>query len=160
MIMAQELIISVSGVRGIIGENLTAALAAEYGCAFGSFLKDNASSHKKLKVCIGRDSRPSGPMLEAAVSAGLCSVGVDVVTLGIVATPTVGVMLRELECDGGVVITASHNPVPYNGVKLLLSDGIAPPPAMAQTIKQRFLDKQFFHVTSVECGGEIGRAHV
>ena len=150
--MAQELIISVSGVRGIIGENLTAALAAEYGCAFGSFLKHTISGNKKLKVCIGRDSRPSGPMLEAAVSAGLCSAGVDVVTLGIVATPTVGIMLRELECDGGVVITASHNPVPYNGVKLLLSNGIAPPPAMAQAIKQRFLDKEFSQVSSVECG--------
>ncbi len=150
--MAQELIISVSGVRGIIGENLTAALAAEYGCAFGSFLKDSASGHKKLRVCVGRDSRPSGLMLEAAVSAGLCSVGVDVVTLGIVSTPTVGIMLRELECDGGVVITASHNPVRYNGVKLLLSNGIAPAPALAQAIKQRFLDKDFSHVGSVDCG--------
>ncbi|NQV32250.1 MAG: phosphoglucosamine mutase [Phycisphaeraceae bacterium] len=156
--MAQELIISVSGVRGLIGENLTAALAAEYGCAFGSFLKDNASGRRRLKVCIGRDSRPSGPMLEAAVSAGLCSVGVDVVTLGIVATPTVGIMLRELECDGGVVITASHNPVPYNGVKLLLSNGIAPSPAMAQDIKQRFLDKQFSHVGSVDCGRTLANA--
>ena len=150
--MAQELIISVSGVRGIIGENLTAALAAEYGCAFGSFLRETSPGHKKLRVCIGRDSRPSGPMLEAAVSAGLCSVGVDVVTLGIVATPTVGIMLRELECDGGVVITASHNPVPYNGIKLLLDNGIAPPPAMAEGIKQRFLDRQFSHMGSVDCG--------
>jgi len=151
--MAQELIISVSGVRGIIGENLTAALAAEYGCAFGSFLRGVSSGNKKLRVCIGRDSRPSGPMLEAAVSAGLCSVGVDVVTLGIVATPTVGIMLRELECDGGVVITASHNPVPYNGIKLLLDNGIAPPPAMAESIKQCFLDKNFSHMRSVDCGG-------
>lgn len=150
--MAQELIISVSGVRGIIGENLSAAQAAEYGCAFGSFLKANGPGNKKLKVCLGRDSRPSGPMLEAAVSAGLCSVGVDVVTLGIVTTPTVGIMLRELECDGGVVITASHNPVPYNGIKLLLSNGIAPPPVMAQAIKQRFLDKDFSPVGSVSCG--------
>ncbi len=150
--MAQELIISISGVRGIIGENFTAAMAAEYGCAFGSFLKEQTSGNKKLKVCIGRDSRPSGLMLEAAVSAGLCSVGVDVVTLGIVPTPTVGVMLRELECDGGVVITASHNPVPYNGVKLLLGNGIAPPPAMALSIKQSFLDKQFSSVGSVDCG--------
>ncbi|MCF7974007.1 MAG: phosphoglucosamine mutase [Phycisphaerae bacterium] len=150
--MTQELIISVSGVRGIIGENLTAALAAEYGCAFGSFLRDQASGHKKLKVCMGRDSRPSGLMLEAAVSAGLCSVGVDVVTLGIVPTPTVGVMLRELECDGGVVITASHNPVAYNGIKLLLGNGIAPPPAMAQAIKDRFLEKQFSLSGSVDCG--------
>jgi phosphomannomutase len=150
--MAQELIISVSGVRGIIGENLTAAHAAEYGCAFGSFLKDHTPGSKRLKVCVGRDSRPSGLMLEAAVGAGLCSVGVDVVTLGIVATPTVGIMLRDLECDGGVVVTASHNPVPYNGIKLLLGNGIAPPPAMAQTIKDRFLGKKFSLVGSVACG--------
>ncbi len=90
--MAQELIISVSGVRGIIGENLTAALAAEYGCAFGSFLKHTISGNKKLKVCIGRDSRPSGPMLEAAVSVDLSSAGVDVVALRLVAPAAAALM--------------------------------------------------------------------
>ena len=74
---------------------------------------------ERLAVCIGRDSRPSGQMIYSAVAGGLCSVGVDVVDLGVVSTPGVGIMLRRLGCAGGVVITASHNPVEYNGIKLL-----------------------------------------
>ncbi|MHC4325276.1 MAG: hypothetical protein ACYSUX_13515, partial [Planctomycetota bacterium] len=131
--MAEQLIISVSGMRGIIGENLTASIAVEYGSAFGAYLKSrnhrgtqNASCDT-ISVCIGRDSRPSGEMLKSAVTAGLCAAGIDVVDLGIVTTPGVGVMLRELNCAGGVVITASHNPIAYNGIKLLLDNGVAPP---------------------------------
>ena len=96
--MAEELIISISGMRGIIGENLSASTATDYGSAFGTFLKANYKKDGKLTVCIGRDSRPSGQMLESAVAAGLCAVGIDVVVLGLVITPTVGVMLRELGC--------------------------------------------------------------
>jgi phosphomannomutase len=82
--MAQELIISISGMRGIIGENLTPAIAAKYGCSFGTFLKNKKSGKKeKISVCIGRDSRPSGQMLAAAVTSGLLAVGVDVIDLGI-----------------------------------------------------------------------------
>jgi len=91
-------------------------------------------------------------MIQAAVTAGLCSVGVDVIDLGVVTTPCVGVMLRELGADGGIVITASHNPLPYNGIKLLLNNGIAPPPEVAAQIKQRFQDRQFFQVGAAECG--------
>ncbi len=72
--MAEQLIISVSGMRGIIGENLSAPTAAEYGCAFGTFLKNKHSGKKeKLTVCVARDSRPSGQMLGSAVAAGLCA---------------------------------------------------------------------------------------
>lgn len=152
--MAEQLIISVSGMRGIIGENLSAPIATEYGCAFGSFLKDRSSGDKKkLSVCIGRDSRPSGQMLASAVTSGLCTVGIDVVDLGIVTTPCVGVMLTNLSCAGGVVITASHNPIPYNGIKLLLDKGAAPPAQQAKQIGQRFFDKDFTFADSVNCGG-------
>ena len=151
--MAQQLIISVSGMRGIIGENLTPTVAAEYGCALGSFLKGRTDgSGRRPAVCIGRDSRGSGPMLASAVTAGLCAVGVETVDLGLVTTPGVGVMLRELGCDGGIMITASHNPIPYNGIKLLLSNGVAPPPETAAEIRQRFLDKRFDWVASPACG--------
>lgn len=146
------MIISISGMRGIIGENLTAAIAAEYGCAFGTFLKENCTGRKKLSVCIGRDSRPSGQMLESAVTVGLCSVGIDVVDLGIVTTPGVGIMARHLGCGGGVIITASHNPIQYNGIKLLLGNGIAPPQRAAEKIKGYFLDKKFAFVDSPNCG--------
>jgi phosphomannomutase len=151
--MAESLIISVSGMRGVIGENLTPVIAAQYGSAFGTFLRDAAAGDgRRLRVCIGRDSRVSGQMLLSAVTAGLCSVGVDVVDLGLVTTPCVGIMLRELGCDGGIVITASHNPLPYNGIKLLLSNGMAPPAATAARIKQAFLDGQARYVGSVDCG--------
>ena len=89
--MPEQLIISISGMRGIVGENLTGFIAAEYGCAFGSFLKDrNGSKKGKASVCVGRDSRPSGAMLQSAVTGGLCAVGVNVIDLGIVTTPGVG----------------------------------------------------------------------
>lgn len=156
--MAERLIISVSGMRGIIGENLTASVAADYGCAFGTFLKDNGFRPQQkgretpLSVCIGRDSRPSGLMLCSGVTAGLCAVGIDVIDLGVVTTPSVGVMLRELGCAGGVIITASHNPIQYNGIKLLLGNGVAPPPDAAGRIRQYFLDKSFAFADSTHCG--------
>ena len=151
--MAEHLIISVSGMRGIIGENLTASIATEYGCAFGTFLKNKHSGgNEKLSAYVGRDSRPSGQILASAGASGLCAVGIDVVDLGIVTTPGVSVMLRGLACTGGVVITASHNPIPYNGMKLLLDNGVAPPSSQAEQIRRRFFDKSFAFADSVNCG--------
>jgi phosphomannomutase len=91
-------------------------------------------------------------MLASAVASGLCAVGVDVIDLGLVTTPCVGIMLRELGCDGGIVITASHNPIPYNGIKLLLANGMAPPPETAAEIRTRYFQKQFSLVSSPACG--------
>ncbi|MBN1457400.1 MAG: phosphoglucosamine mutase [Sedimentisphaerales bacterium] len=151
--MAKNLIISISGMRGIIGENLTPDIVARYGCAFGAFLKEHyREKYEKLKVCIGRDSRPSGPMLASAIISGLNSVGIDVIDLGIVTTPCVGIMLRNLSCAGGIVITASHNPIEYNGIKLLLDNGIAPPPELSEKIKKRYYDNDFDLVDSISCG--------
>ena len=149
--MTEPLIISVSGMRGIIGRNLTASIAAEYGGAFGTFLRA-ARPEERLSVCIGMDSRPSGQMLKSAMTAGLTDAGVDVIDLGLVTTPCVGISLRELGCAGGVVITASHNPIQYNGIKLLLSNGIAPRPEVAAKIRQLFFDKNFTHADSTSCG--------
>ena len=156
--MAEQLIISVSGMRGIIGENLTALIAVEYGSAFGSYLKNRLqhdtehAAQGTLSVCIGMDSRPSGEMLKSAVAAGLCAVGIDVIDLGIVTTPCVGVMVRQLDCSGGIVITASHNPIAYNGIKLLLDNGVAPPAPEAEKIKRCFLDKNISLADSTHCG--------
>jgi len=150
--MSEKLIISISGMRGIVGENLTDSIVADYGSAFGSFLKKNKAQGKKLSVCIGRDSRPSGPMLESAVTAGLCAVGVDVISLGVVTTPGVGVMVKKLGCDGAVIITASHNPIQYNGVKLLFANGVAPPVEDAKKIQQHYFDRDFTFVDSPHCG--------
>lgn len=156
--MAEQLIISVSGMRGIVGENLTASIAADYGSAFGTYLKNNRqhdtldTAEDTMPVCIGMDSRPSGEMLKSAMTAGLCAAGINVIDLGVVTTPGVGVMVRELSCAGGVVITASHNPVAYNGIKLLLDNGVAPPAPEAEKIKQCFLEKNFALADSAHCG--------
>ena len=164
--MAENLIISVSGMRGVIGTNLTPAIAAEYGCAFGTFLKDNIDAGGlPFTVCIGRDSRASGPMLMSAMTAGLCAVGVNVIDLGLVPTPSVGIMVRHLGCQGGVIITASHNPLPYNGIKLLLGNGMAPPVATANEIQRTFWDRHFHFVSSDRCGTltyntETQRVHI
>ncbi|MBM4103798.1 MAG: phosphoglucosamine mutase [Planctomycetes bacterium] len=150
--MAQELIISISGMRGIIGANLFPETAATYGAAFGTFLKEQTADKKRRVVAIGRDSRPSGSMLLGAVVSGLASVGVDAIDLGICTTPGVGIMLRHLHCAGGVVITASHNPIEYNGIKLLLDNGIAPPKALAEKIRKIYFEKQLKRVNSADCG--------
>jgi phosphomannomutase len=153
-------------MRGVVGENLTPIVAAEYGSAFGTFLRSSIDTGgRPFTICIGRDSRVSGPMLMSAVTAGLCAVGIDVIDLGVVPTPSVGLMLRRLGCEGGIIITASHNPIPYNGIKLLLSNGMAPPPATANEIRRTFWDRHFHFVSSERCGKvtyntETDRVHV
>jgi phosphomannomutase len=91
-------------------------------------------------------------VLKSAVATGLCSVGIDVIDLGLVTTPGVGIMVRELRCSGGVIITASHNPIQYNGIKLLLGNGVAPPADAAEQIRQYFFDKHFALVDSLNHG--------
>jgi phosphomannomutase len=110
------LIVSISGIRGIIGDGLGPREAVRFGLAFGTHLGGG-------RVVLGRDSRPSGPMLAAALGAGLQATGCRVVDLGLLSTPGTSVMLRHLEADGGAVVTASHNPAPYNGIKLLSRKG-------------------------------------
>jgi phosphomannomutase len=113
-----DLIISVSGVRGIVGSALTPETTMAFASAMGSFTNGG-------KLVVGRDSRPSGFMLRHAVMAGLLSSGCEVVDLGIVPTPTCGLALRRLHAAGGIQITASHNPAPWNGLKFLSAEGKA-----------------------------------
>ncbi len=131
-----SLMMSVSGVRGIIGETMTPVLAAELGLAFGSHLGGG-------KVVVGRDSRPSGTMVQRALVSGLMAAGCDVVELGIVTTPGTALMVGRLGAAGGVVVTASHNPKQWNGIKFLTPQGYAPPPDEAQRILDRYRAKQF-----------------
>jgi phosphomannomutase len=130
-------------MRGIVGENLTHDIAGDYGRAFGTFLRNQRPDKgEKLSACVGRDSRPSGKVLTPAVITGLCDAGIDVIDLDIVTTPGLGTMIRELGCNGGVVVTASHNPAQYNGIKLLLGNAVAPPADAAEQIKRCFLNRQ------------------
>jgi phosphomannomutase len=128
--------LSISGLRGLIGQSLTPVVAARYGAAIGQWLKTKRPGAPT--VVVGRDSRPSGEMIEAAVVSGLVATGCKVVKLGIVTTPSVGVMAEEVKADGGIVITASHNPIVWNGIKVLRSDGVAPPPEEAKIIIETF----------------------
>jgi len=141
--MTMPLIISISGVRGVIGESLGPREAVEFAQAYGTFLRRSAAPEKTPQVVLGRDSRPSGAMMAGAVAAGLMAVGCEPVQLGIVTTPGAALMVRHLGADGGVVITASHNPTPWNGLKFLRRDGAAYPDHEARQIHQLYADKQF-----------------
>ncbi|MEX1029959.1 MAG: phosphoglucosamine mutase [Paenibacillaceae bacterium] len=108
------------GVRGVANTDLTPELAFRIGRCGGYVL---AGDVKKPTICIGLDTRISGPMLEAALIAGLLSIGANVVRLGVVTTPAVAYLTRILGMDAGVMISASHNPVEDNGIKFFGRDG-------------------------------------
>lgn len=108
------------GVRGIANKDLTPELAYRIGRAGAYILGKNTS---KNKIIIGKDTRKSGDMLEGALIAGICSIGIDVVSLGVVPTPTVSYLIKEYDALAGIVISASHNPSEYNGIKFFDKDG-------------------------------------
>lgn len=118
------LIKSISGIRGTIGgkstENLTPVDVTLFTSAFGSILKRD---HQAKKIVIGRDARPSGDMVSSIVASTLCGLGLDVIDLGISTTPTVEMAVKYENADGGIIITASHNPVQWNALKLLNNKG-------------------------------------
>jgi phosphomannomutase len=124
-----SLMISISGVRGIVGQTLTPEVALEFARAYGCTLDGG-------RVVLARDSRPSGPMFEAAAAAGLMAAGCDITRLGLAMTPTVGRAIRDGGYAGGIVITASHNPGEWNGVKFLDELGVAPDPAKLGRINE------------------------
>lgn len=111
------LIVSVSGIRGIVGDGLTVEAATAFAAALG------AHAHGGVMV-LSRDGRPSGDVLRHAILAGLLASGCAVSDLGVAATPTCGLAVRRLTAAGGVQITASHNPAPWNGLKLFGPDGM------------------------------------
>ena len=150
-----RLIVSVSGVRGIVGEALTPQIANQFGRAFAAMLGAGKT------VVIGRDTRPSGPELRAAIAAGLVDSGVNVVDLGVVTTPGVALMTNRLGADGGVVITASHNPAQYNGIKFLQPTGTGLCAAEADALKQIWQAGRFAPAAADAKGSETrnGRTH-
>ncbi len=119
--LPRDLMVSVSGVRGRVGDPLTPELVAGIAAAFGAFLSEGGGDGP---VLLGRDSRTSGPMYAAAVSAGLQSVGCAVVDLGVVPTPTLLLAVEDAGALGGVSLTASHNPADWNALKLVSGEGL------------------------------------
>ncbi|HIN51318.1 MAG TPA: phosphoglucosamine mutase [Gemmatimonadetes bacterium] len=119
--LPQDLMVSVSGVRGRVGAPLTPELIAGLAAAFGAFMRGERG---RGPVYVGRDSRTSGPMFLRAVIAGLQSVGVAVIDLGMVPTPTLLLAVRRSDAVGGIGITASHNPAEWNALKLVSGEGV------------------------------------
>ncbi|MCD6330471.1 MAG: phosphoglucosamine mutase [Candidatus Cloacimonetes bacterium] len=129
-----KLMKSVSGIRGIVGDFFTTELVLSFAKRFGVF-------SGRGRVVVGRDSRTTGKMLLNAVSAGLMSIGAEVIDLGICPTPTVLLAVENLETDGGIAITASHNPPEWNALKLINKTG---------TFLTRALSKKFWNIPEDE----------
>src|SRR5262245_57191333 len=123
--MSDTLMVSVSGVRGLVGTDLTPEVIARWAAAFGSWSQEpGAGSRNKRRIVLGRDARTSGPMFSQAATAGLNSVGCDVIDVGLVATPTVQLAVEHHRAAGGIILTASHNPIEWNALKFVGPDGI------------------------------------
>ena len=115
--MSDTLMVGVAGVRGLVGSDLTPEVVARWAAAFGTWAKSG-------KVVLGRDARTSGPMFARAATAGLMSVGCNVIDVGLVTTPTVQLAVEHHRAAGGIILTASHNPIEWNALKFVGSDGI------------------------------------
>ena len=141
------------GVRGIAGEDLTCELALQIGRGAAAVLTSQLSH--KPRILIGKDTRISGDMLESALAAGLCSVGADVELLGVVPTPAVAYLVRKYGADAGVVISASHNPVEFNGIKIFSGTGYKLPDDVENQIEEHVFNNGANLTLSV--GGAVGR---
>ena len=127
------------GVRGVAGADLTCEMAMLIGRGAAAVL--TSSTGHKPRIVIGKDTRQSGDMLEAALTAGLCSVGADVESLGVVPTPAVAYLVRKYNADAGVVISASHNPMEFNGIKIFAGTGYKLPDDVEEEIEAHIDDK-------------------
>ncbi len=140
------------GVRGIAGEDLTPGLAMLIGRGAATVL--TAQTSHRPRILIGKDTRISGDMLEAALSAGLCSVGADVELLGVIPTPAVAYLVRKYGADAGIVISASHNPMEFNGIKIFNGDGYKLPDEVEDEIEHLVRNKAEVKLAT---GAGVGR---
>lgn len=140
------------GIRGIANKDLTAELAFKTGQSGAYVLTKHTS--KRPRILIGKDTRKSGDMLEAALTAGLCSMGAKVIPLGIVPTPAVAYLTRYYKADAGVVISASHNPCEYNGIKFFNGDGYKLSDAIEDEIESYILGKKT--IDELPTHGKVG----
>src|SRR5580765_5843435 len=130
--MASSLMISVAGVRGIVGETFDPATVARFSAAFARVLPGAGP------VVIGRDARLTGPMVRLAACAGLNAAGRDVIDIGLATTPTTQLAVEHLRAAGGVILTASHNPAPWNALKFLSAAGEFLGAAEGGEVRRRF----------------------
>lgn len=141
------------GVRGIANKDLTNELAMKIGAAAATVLLREAKSSKPT-VLIGKDTRASGDMLEAALTAGLCSVGCNVLSVGVVPTPAVAYLVGLYQCEAAVMISASHNPCEYNGIKIFQKSGYKLDDSIEEEIESIILDNS--EEFDIKIGGDVG----
>ncbi len=141
------------GVRGIANTELTCELAMEIGRAAATVLSDGCR-HRPTFV-IGSDTRASSDMLGAALIGGLCSVGADVIQLGVVPTPAVAHLVGKYKADAGVMISASHNPAEFNGIKIFSGNGFKLPDMLEEKIEDLILSSDKNYLKPI--GGEVGK---
>jgi phosphomannomutase len=139
------LIVSVSGIRGVIGKSLTPEIATAFAGALGTYAQGG-------RIVLSRDGRPSGTMLRHAVVAGLLSAGCEMHDLGVAATPTCGLAIRKLAAAGGVQITASHNPAEWNGLKLFGPEGSVLTASEGKKVQAFFVMRSFRRMPWNELG--------
>ena len=139
------------GVRGVANQKLTAELAFQIGRA-GAYLL--TAENKRGRIVIGKDTRISGDMLEAALIAGITSLGVDVLAVGVISTPAIAYLTRALKADAGIVISASHNPVEDNGIKFFAGNGFKLPDEKELELERLIFDPPAY---PQPVGGDIGR---
>ena len=141
------------GVRGVAGADLTCELAMKIGRGAAAVL--TGSTGHRPRILIGKDTRQSGDMLEAALTAGLCSVGADVESLGVLPTPAVAYLVGKYNADAGIVISASHNPMEFNGIKIFAGTGYKLPDEVENKI-EAYIDNDCAGI-ELKTGAEVGR---
>lgn len=143
------------GIRGLANEfPMNTDLALKVGCATAHLFK---SRHRHPKIIIGKDTRLSGYMIEYAITAGICSMGVDALLVGPLPTPGIAFITGSMRADAGIVISASHNPHEYNGIKIFGSDGYKLPDEMESFMEQLILSGEIEGLQR-PVASEIGRA--
>ena len=144
------------GVRGVAGADLTCEMAMKIGRGAAAVL--TGSTGHRPRILIGKDTRQSGDMLEAALTAGLCSVGADVESLGVLPTPAVAYLVKKYNADAGVVISASHNPMEFNGIKIFAGTGYKLPDEVENEI-EKHIDNDCADIP-LATGASVGRVSV
>ncbi len=139
------------GIRGVANEYLTPELAYKVGRA-GAYV---LSKGEKGTIVVGRDTRKSGDMLEAALIAGICSTGLDIISVGIIPTPAVAYLTRKYGALAGIVISASHNPIEYNGIKFFNENGFKLKDNIEEKIEEYILEDKEIPLRPI--GGDIGK---
>lgn len=139
--MAAKKLFGTSGIRGLVGSEVTCELALNVGKSLAYYLGNEGT------VVIGYDTRTTNKMLDQAICAGLLESGINVVKIGMVPTPLVGYACEKLDADAGIMLTASHNPSPYNGIKIWNKNGMAYTSAQEAEIEKIYAEKSYISVS-------------